>query len=96
MDSKEEIASQLVQLDAELSKHPDQSVEVLARVMDIMSTATAIDVSKASFALGLVTEAIRPMRVRKTLLATRSRLLKALNANREGSHTPPTDEHHSL
>ena len=79
-DSKEKIAADLAALEIELGKHQDSSVQVLDRVMDIMATASAIDISRASFSLGLVAEAIRPVRVRKTLLATKARLVKALNS----------------
>ena len=92
MDSPEKIASELVAIDLELAKHPDNSVEVLKRVLDIMQAASAIDTSRASFALGLVTEALRPARARQTLLVTKQRLIKALNAKSTPSDSPAPAE----
>jgi hypothetical protein len=89
MDSKEKVASDIVSIDLELSKYPDRREEVADRVCEIMATASALDTSKASFSLGMIQEAIRSLRVRNTLLATKKRLLKALNAK---SGDAPTDE----
>lgn len=89
MDSKEKVASDLVAIDIELAKYPDVRAEVADRVCEIMATASAVDTSRSSFSLGMLSEAIRPLRVRNTLLATQKRLLKALNTR---SGESPTDE----
>ena len=70
----------LDKVEEELARPPEGGTIVAERVATIMGVASAIDTSRSSFALGQVFEALRPMRVRATLLAQRERLLKLLVA----------------
>ena len=70
--------SDLSKLDEAVARLGDVGPAALDRIAMIMTTASAADVSKASFNLGMVYEALRPVRERATLLANRARLLKQL------------------
>ncbi len=71
-------ASALVKVDEAVARLGDVGPSTLDRIAAIMVTASAADVSKASFNLGMIYEALRPVRERATLLANRERLLKTL------------------
>lgn len=96
MATLESLARELSEVDAELARRPDPSVECVNRVAAIMATASTVDISRSSFSLGLVHEALRPMRERQTLLAHRARTLAQLEKATKNAPKDAPDESRSM
>ena len=80
MHTQEKYAAELEGVRNRIAALGDPGPQVLGRVSEIMAVASAVDPSRASFALGQIFEAMKPIRELNGLRVASKRLEKAIHS----------------